>query len=573
MQKKKLGLFILSLGSVWASCKSVAPDDSATKYLDVSRVGQNPGIEDFEISSLGTTEHCIIMGGYPELGPEMEKEVFRGKKAEALCELGFGEMPAGQNHALCPKDNSTNPGVEIFDIEGLGVSRQAYESGTGSTGCNRTTEGKKLAKFKGTVTCSSTAAIIAGYYMGRLLDIGNVPASVLRTVNTKTMRELTDRGLRTDISESWASWDKILKGTASEEVKDLTLTADKKFVYGALSVNPGGETKYQGYNIKPYSAFVGTKMVSKAMSPRSTSDIMEGATGLKAYALAQEIKGFGDLIIFDTILSQSDRLGNIHSKVTYFGEDPVTHKIDSETKLDKAIARFGAGNFSEAPQLLLKDNDCGLRGNSTVFLENNTTFKLTHISPETYARVRWLMVEYKSGRLAKFLKEVALRQDAGTVKNRWGKTAIASIKEALTRMDADFYGRCISGKLKLDLDPTDLAKRGIPSDAELKRRCNLVWNPKGTSSDPTGWDSSDGSTTVLAGPILTTAAVGGHSGPVAPESPGVTGGGSPNLCTAQSGTPGVCISASECTNLGADHMSQPTRCLRDPDGIFCCFKR
>ena len=84
--KIKSCIVLLTIASAWASCKSAGPADSSAKYLDPSRTEGKPGIQDFEIASQGTTEHCIIMGGYPELGPEQEKKVFDSKKAVELCD-------------------------------------------------------------------------------------------------------------------------------------------------------------------------------------------------------------------------------------------------------------------------------------------------------------------------------------------------------------------------------------------------------------------------------------------------------------------------------------------------------
>lgn len=306
-----------------------------------------------EIPSQGTTEHCIILGGYPELGRTQEDRVFGADKAEKICNLRFGEMLPGQNHAICPKDNSTNPGIEIYDIQGLGVARNAYEGGRTGTACNGSSQGKKLAKFKGTVTCSATSAIIGGYYISRLLDIGNVPASVLRTVNIKTLREVTDRGLKTPIGKSWAIWDSILRGTAGAEIQ-LTLTSDRKFVYGALSENPGGESPYPGHNLRSYASFIASPMMKKVLSRGTTSEVLEKKQGLAAYALAQEIKGFSDLIILDTLLSQQDRLGNIAGRPRYFGLDPASNTYAGEKDKAEADRRFGAGKHVSRTRIVIK---------------------------------------------------------------------------------------------------------------------------------------------------------------------------------------------------------------------------
>jgi hypothetical protein len=560
---------LLILGFGISSCKTPAGSDSDVQFLDVSKADKHPGIQVVEIPNNGTTEHCIILGGYPNLGPMLEEEVFGSEKASDLCDLRFGEFRADQNHALCPKDNSTNPGVEIYDIEGMKVSRSAYENGPGDKRCGGKVEGKKLAKFKTTVTCSSTASILTGYYLSRLLGVANVPPSVLRTLNVGTMAEVVKRGKDTPIKASWEIWDGILKGTAKSELLDLNLTADRKFVYGALSENPKGEHTYPKHNVKPYDAFVKTPMMERVLSSAPLASMIGSATGAHAYAIAQEVKGFSDMIIFDTLLSQQDRLGNIASQTNYFGKNPKTGKYKHERHKgsfgDKdADALFGPGNWAIAERLMLKDNDCGVRGNSTVFLANNTAAKIVHVSPETYIRLRWLAGEYKSGSLIKFLKEVSLRSDGSAALGRFGNSVIGSIGEGLKKMEPDFYNRCKRGSLILDLDPTEQAEGTRPDRAELLRRCELVWDPKGVPA-ASMWDSSSGGTTVVTSSIMSQS--GGVQTP-----PGSSG--KPNVCTsAVAKIPGECIPVADCDSRGAAFANDPARCLRDPSGVNCCFKK
>jgi hypothetical protein len=556
LAKYSLTLVLFLMTSALVSCGRIEHETSDAKYLDVDRARKSPNLKVIDIPTGTKTEVCIIPSAYPGLGGTMQKTVFGSAKLDELCKLRFAGSDT--NYAICPKDNSTNPAIEIFDISKLGVTRQVYENATSSTGCNKSREGKKLAKFKGTVTCSSTAAILTAYYLSRFLDVGNVPASVLRTIDVTTMRNVTRKGLQSPLSGSWAQWDKVLNGSASPEIKDLTFTSDRQFIYGALSDNPRGEHKYPGHNVSTYGSFLATAMMRKATSQGAAELIFENKKGIAAYALTQEIKGFSDLVIFDTLLSQQDRLGNIASRTKYFGFDIDAQKYDSEKTEDEANLRFGRNQYVAAEEILLKDNDCGIRGSQTVFLANKTSSKLTHVSPETYVRLRWLAEESKSGRLAEFLIKSASRHDMKTAQNRWGNTVIASIDDGLKRMDSDFYSRCINGSLKLDLDPRDIAKNGYPKAEELKRRCSLVWNPTVTSSAGTQWQPSKGGTKVIAGPIF-----GPSSSPERSQ---------PNVCTSTTRIAGQCITVSQCNDKGPSFTAQPGRCLRDPVGVQCCFK-
>ncbi|MEZ4743405.1 MAG: hypothetical protein R3B45_13330 [Bdellovibrionota bacterium] len=376
-----LGFFAIS--ALYLSCKSASVNmgESDVKLLDVSKKHESDTV--IPIQNGNQEEYCIKIGGYPELGEKWEKKIFDAKAQDKLCELRFDiEKSSDQNFALCPKGYSTNPAIEVMDISKLktkGVTRESYEDMSGyDYGCRRPQdrEGKKLAKFKGTVTCSSTGSIVAAYYLGRLLDIGDVPAAVIRTIRADVMQDVTNRGLKTALKSSWQGWNSILAGVGNKELLDLNRTVDGKFVYGALSENPRGESRYSEINMRSISSFKKTPLVQKVFS---SSDFKFSKNNLQDYGLIKQIEDVGDLIVFDTILGQQDRLGNIHARPFFYYDD--NGKVEKSKKAPKDK------KFVQVKRLMLKDNDCGLRSDSVNIIAEKLYKNINHMSSKTYRRL------------------------------------------------------------------------------------------------------------------------------------------------------------------------------------------
>ena len=77
-----------------------------------------------------------------------------------------------------------------------------------------------------------------------------------------------------------------------------------------------------------------------------------------------QLRDAADLIVFDTIMNQQDRFGNIHYLETYYYHDPKdldatgNPKLESSRKLTpEEVSQVGAVQVRE---MILKDNNCGV---------------------------------------------------------------------------------------------------------------------------------------------------------------------------------------------------------------------
>ena len=121
------------------------------------------------VANSSQAEICVIPKKYPNAvysGKDLQRE-------QELCGL-----VAVQPVALCPKLKSTNPAVEFFSLP-EGASASQIESKMCSNEAS-----KKLAKYKGSISCSYTPSLLAYYHISRILgNVVQVPPVVIRTMN------------------------------------------------------------------------------------------------------------------------------------------------------------------------------------------------------------------------------------------------------------------------------------------------------------------------------------------------------------------------------------------------------
>jgi hypothetical protein len=120
-------------------------------------------------------EVCIIPQTVPGLGSGTADPV-----QTSLCAIDFYD---DASIGICPKANSTNPGVDVYKLNG-NPAKAAFES-TGCRQAEKKRPGKKIAKFKQSITCSDSASILAYYELSEVLggigdrdprQLGDVPA-------------------------------------------------------------------------------------------------------------------------------------------------------------------------------------------------------------------------------------------------------------------------------------------------------------------------------------------------------------------------------------------------------------
>ena len=168
------------------------------------------------------------------------------------------------NAAVCPKLNSTNPGLDFYSLP-QSVARDDVAARCETSGA------KKVAKYKLSTSCSYTPSILGYYHVSRMLGgIGNVPPTVLRTYDLKNHIALGHKALDqtksgTLIHQTWAGLLAQLTAGARANRRDFLLTDDFAQSYGALSANPTKEEFY-----KKYSMVVQTMLRARRISATET---------------------------------------------------------------------------------------------------------------------------------------------------------------------------------------------------------------------------------------------------------------------------------------------------------------
>ncbi len=380
-----------------------------------------------------------------------------------LCDIDFYNT-----QAICPKMQSTNPGVEILDfipgktrIESMNYCQ------------NRPQNFEKIAKFKSSVSCSYTPSILAYYHMSRILKAGRVPVAVLRTMDVKEHLSVAQKGFSmvpagSVIQQTWKSFVNVDLNLNNNDVLD----EKREFVYGALVENPKSEEKYTEMNLfknyeTRYESFFQLKPYLNVSSPKPILELAIDSLASNVVSLIVQMKDVSDMVLLDTLFTQQDRIGNIHYKGKWYfikKDDKGINKIIEEKS--KATFQFNTKtwNIPEAEkvhlttggflvkEMILKDNDCGVNVNKyeNKMRQNNAIENLKHMSPRTYKK---FMAFYKVARLPDSLnwysqEWLMTNADIGLTQPINKKSFLANLDRAKTVL----LQNCKSGALKLDLD-------------------------------------------------------------------------------------------------------------------------
>ncbi len=401
-----------------------------------------------------TTQICVIP---KRLNRAMYSEKDLQKELE-LCSL-----TRGVNAAVCPKTNSTNPGLEFYSLP-AGTSAADVEARScfmqkpaARVGANLLT---KEAKYKYSTSCSYTPSILSYYHVSRILGGAcDVPPSVLRTFDldehARIGRIAVAKTSPDDtINMTWKSYLSFVENKTTTKKKDQLFTDNLDESYGALIFNPPNGESYatEFYNGGPnqparYENFKAKNLIYKSLVSSTSAQSMIGRDFTAANVQKMEqLKDLADMIVLDTMLNQEDRMGNIEytMKLVYLDTNDRNSRgvprLKFEKVSDKNIAALG-NNAVQVKKMLLKDNDCG------VSRENHSrTFSMiesvAHISPLTYQRL--LMLNQQIDQPA--VKELFVKGMMYTGSD------FASVRANLAHVAKTIQNNCRSGKLKLDLD-------------------------------------------------------------------------------------------------------------------------
>lgn len=430
-------------------------------------------------------EECVLPKHFP--GASYREKDF--EKESELCTFDFYIKTSTETRksvALCPKVESTNPAVELF-LFAPDQSKDAFEQ----IECPKRDNdrgGKKLAKYKQSLTCSYTPSILGYYHLSRILgDVGDVPISVVRTMDKERHREFVTKAGEIVakiypnkdpiIESSWRMTWPALHGNPGGEKGQRVFSQDHRYVFGALSQNVKKEIKYRELFPKTYETryadFKAKPAYKNLLNPKpvtqwfSATDV--NARFMQAAQTVVQMRDIVDATVMDHILAQADRIGNMHFTYQYLTLEngkitsQLAKLIDDPNGGDDLpdpaqVKAMGAKGSPLVKVMMIRDNDCGVI-KSNEARRHELLKGIRHISPSTYQRVQWLngMIRSKQGEadLRTFFQDEALFTDKDWLATKGFINEVAtSLKTA-----------CKAGELHLDLDLKAVATGEAPVDS------------------------------------------------------------------------------------------------------------
>lgn len=397
----------------------------------------------------GLVETCILP---KRLSLADYKKSDREKETE-LCNYNFYS-----NIGVCPKYNSTNPAILLLRPSS-GHSKEQIDAST----CEVKKMGVKTeAKFKQSITCSYTPAILAYYHIARAIgDVTRVPVSVIRTMDINEHRKQTQKAvdhLRHSTDYIKQTWEQFLKYHRNPRAYPQVFDGTQSQVYGALSDNIRGEEQYveisgSGDYETRYERMFSRKPFLNIVSSQSVLQIA-GKSDFKSVApLVQQMKDTSDMVLLDTLLNQQDRVGNIHYKFYWHypeGKKVKDQKSDTKIKNGKLIIpeselqEMSAKGGALVKEMFLRDNDCGLI-KTNMMRQHGALAKVQHMSFKTYKYFMQFSESVQQPETQHFFKTELLFTD-----NDW-KALLSNVTYAKHTL----LQKCQSGSLKFDLDIDD----------------------------------------------------------------------------------------------------------------------
>jgi hypothetical protein len=357
-----------------------------------------------------------------------------------------------KNAAVCPKLNSTNPGLDIYSLP-HGTTPEQVEAAR----C-KTAGAHKIAKYKLSTSCSYAPSILGYYHVSRMLGgIADVPPAVLRTFDLQNHIAIGHAALAQTssgslIHQTWASLMAQLTAGAGSKRRDFLLTDDAAQSYGALSENPTKESFYKEFfngganNVARALNFRDKNPIVGMLARKANISTLVGRifTAENVQTMVQ-LKDAADMIVIDRLMNQQDRFGNIHYLATYYYVDAADLESDGSPKLKSSknltseeAARTGA---VEVKALLLKDNDCGV-AKQNIAKQVGLADRIAHIDPKTYS----LLLRFDA------VADLIETRDFFTREMAFTSNDYASVRQNLKDLVTKLHQACQQGGLKLDLD-------------------------------------------------------------------------------------------------------------------------
>lgn len=417
------------------------------------------------MSPRGVQELCIVAKKWPGA-------VYRNDDAQkegTLCGYDFY-----RTMGLCPKYTSTNPAILLLEPNAH-FSKEAIDA----SNCDLDKMNVKTeAKFKQTITCSYTPAILAYYHMSRILGgVGRVPVTVMRTMDLQTHRALTQKALQTlrgFPNNNVQSWEKFGKVHEDPSKFPSLVEASQTQLFGALSDNVKKEeiyTEVSGIGPYPdrYPRFLKQKPFQKVASTLSVQKIVGSSDFVKVAQDVIQMKDVSDLVLIDTLLSQQDRIGNIHYKYFWYSINPLTNRLErmkSDAKLSNGKVlvpteesrQMADRQAALLKEMVLKDNDCGVN-RENMMRKHSALEKVNHMSYLTY---QYFMAFEKT------LNNTATK-DYFSTELLYSSEDFQTLLSNAAKAKEILKEKCRSGKLRFDLD----LENYIPEARPPATKCDI----------------------------------------------------------------------------------------------------
>jgi hypothetical protein len=238
-------------------------------------------------------------------------------------------------------------------------------------------------------------------------------------------------------------------------------------LFGALVALPGGFERYSALNVSASDGalarlrFFATPEAARVLDAREVGILAPRDLSMAAPIL-QQMRDVSDLVVLDHLLQQQDRFGNLYSQESWAWIDAQgRYAIAAMPRgpSGEVIARKPHPEAVPLRRMVILEHACARPGNPSAFTLDDIA-RLRHMSPETYARLRYLAATFRSGLAQRWFADEtlldtqpALGAEAGAA--GLGRRVVAAA-EVLER-------RCRSGELLLDLDVSaHLARRNLP---------------------------------------------------------------------------------------------------------------
>jgi hypothetical protein len=430
-----------------------------------------------KVTTHGKGDFCVAVKRLPGVTYRDDDD----KKEDKLCGVDF-YTPTSQGDdqhavAVCPKIISTNPGVSVYEIPD-GQAKAALESEASCLNLTALDKLDKVGKYKQSLWCSHTGAILSAYHVSRALgDVAGVPPAVFRTMDKVSHHAIVDLGgslTRTKYANSpgtfirrnWnALWpclhdgrsDCGNPGTPSENLyirgpvlwdDDVQAAGFKGgHLVGALMGNASEDGTYPGIttqaSLKANKRYVATTTAGLTFAKSFAQETVQGILAMK---------DIGDFLILDTIIEQQDRFsdsgGNLsQKKYLVWEKDGVMQSERADKKKD---APADALTIS---RMVIEDNDCGLRkGMRKLRGYDDFIAPIRHLAPTTYKGLQDLA------------KMIDSQHDVFTQAMAMSNSEFARLSENVKFVAGVFADKCTKGQLELDLDVDTYVKGGqVPS--------------------------------------------------------------------------------------------------------------